>query len=380
MQKNLNEKSCWTPKDVQSRVELIEKQGFLNEESYRDISHISLGKIKINDVEIPKIDTTLKKKDKLYNLGTYFGINRNNYMVKPGLYAIGNPKETSPVIVSCNYKLTFDIVRNNLKNTDCFLLILETNGVNVWCAAGKGAFGTEELLRRIKFTNLEKIVSHKVLIVPQLGASGINTIEIRKSLGYRCIFSPIKAEYLEEFIKNKFKAEDYMRKVQFSLKDRALLTPLNLIQNLKYYIISLVILLLLNFLASPTKELSSVLKYGFIQSVPFLIGLIISAIVFPIILPILPFRSFSLNGFILSLILSLVIIVLRTSLYLGINQVYILGYLMLLNAMMVNVSLSFTGSTNFTSFSGVVKETLWTLPSCIIISLFGLTLAIVSLI
>ncbi len=331
-------------------------------------------------MEIPKIDTTLKRRDKLYNLGTYFGINRNNYMIKPGLYAVGSPKETSPVIVSCNYKLTFDIVRNNLKNTDCFLLILETNGVNVWCAAGKGAFGTEELLRRIKFTNLEKIVSHKVIIVPQLGASGINTIEVRKSLGYRCIFSPIKAEYLEEFIKNKFKAEDYMRKAQFSLKDRALLTPLNLIQNLKYYIISVVILLLLNFLGSPTKELSSVLKYGFIQSVPFLIGLIISAIVFPIMLPILPFRSFSLNGFILSLILSLVIIVLRTSLYLGINQVYILGYLMLLNAMMVNVSLSFTGSTNFTSFSGVVKETLWTLPSCIILSLFGLTLAIVSLI
>jgi len=38
-----------------------------------------------------------------------------------------------------------------------WILILDTKGVNVWCAAGKGTFGTEELVFRIADECLSKL-------------------------------------------------------------------------------------------------------------------------------------------------------------------------------------------------------------------------------
>ena len=67
-----------------------------------------------------------------------FGRGRSDYRVRPRLYAIGNPDDTSPVLVTGNYKLTFDAVREALDGRDAWLLVVDSRGINVWCAAGKG--------------------------------------------------------------------------------------------------------------------------------------------------------------------------------------------------------------------------------------------------
>ena len=85
----------------------------------------------------------------------------------PGLYLIGDPTPDSPVIVTANYTLSVDAVRAALAGIDCYLLVLDTKGINVWCAAGKGTFGTAELVRRIARTGLSEIVRHRTLILPQ---------------------------------------------------------------------------------------------------------------------------------------------------------------------------------------------------------------------
>jgi len=102
-----------------------------------------------------------------------WGINRNKYRVGPGLYAVGTPGPESEVFVTANYKLTFDILRKNMTGLNVWILVLDTKGVNVWCAAGKGTFGTKELVSRIRLVSLERIVNHKRLILPQLGATGV---------------------------------------------------------------------------------------------------------------------------------------------------------------------------------------------------------------
>jgi CO dehydrogenase/acetyl-CoA synthase gamma subunit (corrinoid Fe-S protein) len=70
--------------------------------------------------------------------------------VNPGLYSIGAPDETAPVYVTANYTLSFDALRSALIEIDGYILVLDTLSVNVWCAAGKGTFGTEELVNRIE--------------------------------------------------------------------------------------------------------------------------------------------------------------------------------------------------------------------------------------
>lgn len=76
------------------------------------------------------------------------------YTIDPGLYALGNPDESSPVLVTANYKLTFDRLRQSLPKLDAWVLVLDTKGINVWCAAGKGTFGTGEV--KVYFQRLAK--------------------------------------------------------------------------------------------------------------------------------------------------------------------------------------------------------------------------------
>ena len=95
------------------------------------------------------------------------------YRVDPGLYSLGSPTAEAKVFVTANYKLSFDHLRKGLNGLDAWILVLDTKGINVWCAAGKGTFGTDELVRRIGSEKLTEKVSHKNLIVPQLGAPGL---------------------------------------------------------------------------------------------------------------------------------------------------------------------------------------------------------------
>ena len=71
------------------------------------------------------------------------GAFRMSYSVPAGLYAVGEPTKDSDVFVTANYKLTFDILRRELKGLNAWILVLDTKSINVWCAAGKVTFGTD---------------------------------------------------------------------------------------------------------------------------------------------------------------------------------------------------------------------------------------------
>ena len=139
-----------------------------------------------------------------------WGIRRNHYRVKPGLYAVGAPNERSDVFVTANYKLTFDIVRENLDGLNVWLLILDTKGINVWCAAGKGTFGTKELYAgESRLTSLEKFVIHRRIYLPQLGATGRSGSSCKGVFGdFTVIYGPVRASDIQSFIQAGYKLGD----------------------------------------------------------------------------------------------------------------------------------------------------------------------------
>src|SRR5210317_512611 len=149
---------------------------------------------------IQHIDSSLKLSDRFGSLKSRFGIGRMNYSVSPGLYSIGRPGDNSPVLVSANYKMSFDHLRSKLGGLDAWILVLDTKGINVWCAAGKGTFGTEELVRRIKASGLEQVVCHRELILPQLSGPGVAAHEVKKLSGFKVFFGPIEAEDIPAFL------------------------------------------------------------------------------------------------------------------------------------------------------------------------------------
>ncbi len=179
-------------------------------------------------MDIMHANSDITFNDRVEHFLIRWGYRRGEHRVAPGLYAMGNPGKDSPVFVTANYRLSFDALRSALKGIDSYMLILDTFGINVWCAAGKGTFGTEELVRQIEATGLSEVVSHKKLILPQLGAPGVRAFEVTKRTGFRVEYGPVKADDLTAYLKSG-KATPDMKKVRFPLPDRIVLIPVELV-------------------------------------------------------------------------------------------------------------------------------------------------------
>ena len=282
--------------------------------------------------------------------------------IDPGLYAIGDAGPDSPVLVTANYKPTFDLVRKSCHLFDAWLLVLDTKGINVWCAAGKGTFGTNELVRQIELTGLADIVNHRKLILPQLGAPGIAAHLVKQQSGFKAIYGPVRAKDIETFIGHGFKASEPMRTMGFPLKDRISLIPLELVQALKYLPVLMALWMVIRLLTG--QLFVQTLGYDLLMTLTaFLTG----TVFFQILLPWLPFRSFAANG-----ALAGIIFLYATSLLL--NQFEWMHFLILVPVVSF-FALNFTGATPITSLSGVEKEIKYSVPVMLISAVTGLIMA-----
>jgi len=203
------------------------------------------GYIKTGPVNVPIVSTVLSYRDKWETVKARVGSFRMNFSVKPGLYAVGNPDQNSDVFVTANYKMSFDALRSALDGINGWIIVLDTRGINVWCAAGKGTFGTGELLKQITRTKIAEFVSHRKLILPQLGAPGINSAEIRRKSGFRVMYGPVRSAELKKYIANSYKCDEEMRLVRFNIIDRLILTPIELNQILSRFPLFVLIVLIL---------------------------------------------------------------------------------------------------------------------------------------
>jgi hypothetical protein len=291
-----------------------------------------------------------------------------NYTVKPGLYALGKPHEFSPVLVSANYKLTFNTLRKNLAALDCWLLILDTKGVNVWCAAGKGTFGTDELVKRLKAVGLAAIVQHRKLIVPQLGASGVSAREVARRTGFSVTYGPVRASDIKEFISSGYQATKEMRTVKFTLGDRLVLTPLELAATAKISLMMFGVLFLINLFAARPFGLGDFIAYA--------ASVLIGTVLTPALLPYIPVKAFALKGWLVGVIGTAIIALIygwfsSSLLLLGI------GYMLALPAHSAYLAMNFTGCSTYTSPSGVLREMTIALPLIIPALIAGLILVLI---
>jgi NAD-dependent dihydropyrimidine dehydrogenase PreA subunit len=136
-----------------------------------------------------------------------------------GLITIGNPDETSPVFVTGNYHLTVAKVKKVLQGMDCYLLVANTDGINVWCAATGGHFTDHDVISVLKTSGIADMVDHRTVILPQLAAAGVNAKNIKKKTGWDIVWGPVDAEDIPAFLESGKKSED-MRSVGFPLKNR----------------------------------------------------------------------------------------------------------------------------------------------------------------
>ena len=141
--------------------------------------------------------------------------------VRPGLYAVGHPTPDSPVLVTGNFDLTVRrLVRAIDGQLDVWVLVADSAGINVWCAAGGGYFTAEKVIAAVKSSRLSEVVHHHALILPQLCANGVDGWRIRKETGWGVHWGPIRAEDIPAYLIAGRKKTDAMRWARFPLKAR----------------------------------------------------------------------------------------------------------------------------------------------------------------
>ncbi len=327
------------------------------------------GFTEISGFKIPLLSSRLTLIDRLGNIMVRFDIGRGNYKVLPGIYGIGNPDENSPVFATANYKLTFDIVRKNLEGLDAWLIVLDTRGINVWCAAGKGTFGTFELAKRIIDSGLEKIVKHRTVILPQLGAVGVSAHKAGMMTKFKIVYGPVRACDIKQFMANGMKKDAGMSEVSFNWKERLTVAPVELVQSMTL-ILALVIMgsiFSLPFDRNYIQRLSVIL-------IQYIVSVLAGVFIFPLLLPYLPFKAFSLKGAVLGLLYCLLMaLIFRFSLY---------GFLLLsliIMPVISFISLNFTGSTTFTNQTGATLEVKTSVPVMAVVFICGIVLNILKI-
>ncbi len=352
---------------------------------------------------IKQVASKLNFRDRLGAVKVRWLIGRDNYMVEPGLYAVGKPGNTSDVFVSANYKLSFDHLRKNLDGINAWILVLDTKGVNVWCAAGKGTFGTQELVYRIKTTQLDKIITHRRLILPQLGATGISahqvmaltsthtgniqkpklsspdfgsiSPELKIEKGFHVVYGPVRAADIKLFIENGYKSTSEMRRVRFNLSDRIKLAPVDIVYARYKLLIAFAVIFILSGLNSKGIIFEQAVNKGLPAIINIAFAYFTGIVITPILLPYIPVRMFAFKGLITGLLLSIVLLYFNN---LGGRNIEIVSWFLILSGISSFMAMNFTGASTFTSLSGVKKEMKVFVPVQIVFAGTGLILFILS--
>jgi hypothetical protein len=293
------------------------------------------------------------------------GWKRGEHRLEPGLYALGNPTPDSPVFVTANYSLSFDALRSSLKGVDGYILVLNTQGINVWCAAGKGTFSSDEIVNRVMSTGLSNLVLHRKLILPQLGAPGVAAHEVKQRSGFWVEYGPVRAMDLPKYLASR-QATPEMRRVEFSLRDRLVLIPVDLTNA---FLPTLVAGVVFYFLG------------GWVSAIAVVVTALTGIALFPIFLPWLPTHNFSTKGFFLGGLVALPFTAsafLRHPDWTWYRQAgQALEFLLAMPAVTAFLALNFTGATTFTSRSGVKREMFAYIPAMAWTFGVGILLAVV---
>ncbi len=302
---------------------------------------------------VPRVKTRLERSDLMGTLTARLGIKRDQYKIAPGLYCVGEPGPDSPVLVTANYKLTFDTLRRNLTYLAAWILVVDTRGINVWCAAGKALFSAREVVRQVKQSRLEIVVQHKQLILPQLAATGVSALKVKKESGFKVLWGPVRASNIKRFVDGGCQADPAMRRVTFSITERIVLVPVELSHLPKPTAWVLLALFLLSGIGTGIFSFSVAWHRGLMALSAYAGGILAGAIAAPILLPWIPGRAFALKGTLTGIAAGLAIVLIFRY---NLGWTERMALLLLTTTVSSYLAMNFTGSTPFTSPSGVEKE------------------------
>jgi len=226
--------------------------------------------------------------------------------IEPGIYRSGNPTKNSPIIVTSNYDFTYIKVMRNLRHIDTWVLCVDSNGINVWCAARGNDFGNEQILEAVEATGIKNFTDQKTLILPQLSAGGVSIPQLPKKsekFPFKIKFGPVWSKHLPQYLEEKpNKKPDYMKLAKFSLSHRMRAW----VTHTTFLLRKIFLLPIIGFLAIFVLSLPWINKLNWVAEL--ISWIIISNALIAILFPLSSFtRSFIKKGMVFGFITSIVL-------------------------------------------------------------------------
>lgn len=122
--------------------------------------------------------------------------------VQPGMYEINNPKETSPVLVTTNFSITYFAVANEVEGSGwpAWLVVTDAEGMSVLTAWAAGKFDSERIAKAVKGFGVENKVAHRKVVIP--GQVAVLSGELEGDLtGWTIMVGPREAVDIGAFLK-----------------------------------------------------------------------------------------------------------------------------------------------------------------------------------
>jgi len=275
---------------------------------------------------------------------------KQTYAIEPGLYYTGKQYDRqAPLLVTSNYFLSAFLVVRRIRSFNARLLVIDTDGINVWCSAGKERFSNEEITKQLDRYDRSLLTEDKrvSLILPKLSLAGVRLRELRQSRIHPVI-GPVYARDLPEYLSQPpFKDCDGDR-VVFGLQSRLFTWLPGLVQVLGY-------------------SFGIAFVFWIVEQIwklPVPLGIIaitaILASAYPILFPWIPGRRFAVKGLWLAAFTSLIIFVLTATGKLVFADLPMA--LLFTFGTAVFYGLTYTGNSAVSNYSRVRKEIARFLP------------------
>jgi len=121
--------------------------------------------------------------------------------VEAGIYPVGNPTPSSPVLITTNFSLTYFTVRSDIEasRVPARLLVADCDGMSVLTAWAAGKFSGESIAKILSGSGIAGAVSHRTLILPGMVARLSGKIE--ELSGWRVLVGPQESSAIPAYLR-----------------------------------------------------------------------------------------------------------------------------------------------------------------------------------
>jgi len=129
---------------------------------------------------------------------------RKPVAVEPGLRVIGSPDESSPVMFTTNFALTYYTVASDIESAglDSYLLVVDSEGIAVDCAVAGRKLTADKVAEALKEAKMEEKVKHRRLIIP--GKAARLSGEIEEACGWEIMVGPRDSSDIPKYLQEKW--------------------------------------------------------------------------------------------------------------------------------------------------------------------------------